>query len=330
MRIGVIGAGAVGGALAALLTRAGHDVEVTAHGSHLTAIREHGIRLSGRLGEYTAHVHAEETLTRPAELVIVATKAQDAATAIRENIATLRGMPVVVIQNGLDSLETAAKVSPRSDIVGGLAMFASSFLTDGIITITATGALFVGVTPGFSDVPARYAARILGDALPTTVLANFAGAQWSKLVVNQVNALPAITGQSVQEVVADRRLRRILTRSMRENVRIGFRSRVRFEKLQGLSRRLLRLFAIAPLWLGQALPIAMARRMGATPNPGSTLQSVKRGQATEIEHLNGAVVRAALAIGSTAPVNDALVTLVHEVEDTGRFFSADEVVARVP
>lgn len=329
MRIGVVGAGAVGGAIAALLSRVGHEVEVTARGEHLEAIQEHGILLSGAWGEYRAQVDAGELLTRGVELVIIATKAQDAADAISENLAVLRGIPLVVVQNGLDSLANAKEASPRSDIVGGLATFASSYLSPGRITVTTAGRLYLGVAPGESDVPARYAARILTEALPTTTVPNFTGAQWTKLIINMVNALPAITGTSVQEVVADRGLRRVMTASMRESVRVALRSRVHFETLQGLSHGRLRLFAALPLWLGQSLPRLMSRRIGATPNPGSTLQSIRRGQATEIDFLNGAVVRAARRIGRTAPVNAALVELVHEVEAKGSFFSPAEVVARV-
>lgn len=329
MRIGVVGAGAVGGAIAALLARIGHEVEVTARGEHLAAIQEHGILLSGAWGEYRAQVDAAEELTRGVELVIVATKAQDAAAAIRDNAAAIRGIPLVVIQNGLDSIAGAKAAAPRSDIVGGLATFASSYLSPGTITVTTAGHLYLGVAAPDSDVPARYAARILADALPTTTVPNFAGAQWTKLIINQVNALPAITGLSVQEVVADSGLRRIMTASMRENVRTGLARRVHFESLQGLSHRRLRLFGALPLWLGQALPLLMSRRIGSTPNPGSTLQSIRRGQATEIDYLNGAVVRAAQEIGREAPVNAALVALVHEVETRGSFFTPAEVVARV-
>ncbi|HRQ00256.1 MAG TPA: 2-dehydropantoate 2-reductase N-terminal domain-containing protein, partial [Terrimesophilobacter sp.] len=56
MRIGVIGAGAVGGTIAALLDRAGHEVEVTARGATIESIRRHGIRLSGGWGDHTARV----------------------------------------------------------------------------------------------------------------------------------------------------------------------------------------------------------------------------------------------------------------------------------
>lgn len=327
MRVGVIGAGAVGGAIAALLARAGHEVEVTARGAHLDAIRDHGIRLTGGWGDYVALVDASELLTRAPELVVVATKAQDAPAAIRENIRLLRGIPVVVVQNGLDGITNAKAAAPRSDIVGALATYATSYLSPGEITVTTTGPTYVGVD-GHDDLPARYVARILNEVMPTTVVPNFEGAQWTKLVINQVNALPAITGLSVQEVVASAPLRRIMTASMRENVRIGRKSRVRFEPLQGLGRRGLALFSILPIWAGQLLPMLMSKRIGATPNPGSTLQSIRRGQATEIDYLNGAVVRAAEAIGRTAPVNATLVELVHEVEASGAFLTPAEVVAR--
>ena len=328
MRIAVIGAGAVGGTLAAVLARAGHDLEVTARGQHLTAIREDGIQLDGAWGEYTADVLANEQLTRGAELVIVATKASDAPAAIAANISMLRGVPVIVIQNGLASLAAAPAASPHSAIVGGLATFATSYLSPGRITVTTAGLLYLGVVDGDSDVPARYAAHILSAVLPTTVVPNFAGAQWTKLAINQVNALPAITGLSVQEVIAHRGLRKIMTASMRENVRTGSASGIRFENLQGLSHRGLRLFAATPLWVGQILPLLMSRRIGATPNPGSTLQSIRRGQPTEIDYLNGAVVAAAQALGRHAPVNASLVTLVHEVEATGEFFTPAQVIER--
>ena len=74
------------------------------------------------------------------------------------------------------------------------------------------------ITEAGSPRDRKYAARILTEALPTSTVPNFTGAQWTKLVINMVNALPAITGTSVQEVVADRGLRRIMTASMRESV----------------------------------------------------------------------------------------------------------------
>ena len=326
MRIGVIGAGAIGGAIAALLARDGHDVEVTARGENLRAIQADGIRLTGGWGDFTATVGAAETLAHSPGLAIVATKAQDARAAILANGRLLNGIPVVVVQNGLESIAGTKPLLPRSDIVGALAMYASSLVEPGHIAITTTGTTYIG---GGSDLPARYAISILNDVMPTEPTFNFEGAQWTKLLVNQVNALPAITGLSVQEVIANPALRRILTRSMRENVRIGLASGIHFAPLQGLSATRLRLFLRAPLPLAESLPKLMARRMGSVPNPGSTLQSLRRERLTEVDYLNGAVVAAATKIGRTAPVNAAIVELVHEVEKSRVFLTAEQVAERI-
>lgn len=327
MRVAVIGAGAVGGTIAALLDRGGHEVEVTARGKNLAALRANGLALSGAWGDHLARLDANEKLTRAPQLAIVATKALDAAVALRDNAEWLRGIPVVVVQNGLRGITTARGALPRSDVVGGLALFAASYLSPGVVAVTTDGSTYLGNDGSGLDV--QYATGILGAVMPVMTTLNFAGAQWSKLIVNQINALPAITGLSAQATIADSGLRRVLTRSMREAVGVGVHTGIRFAKLQGLSHRILRVFRVLPVWLGQLLPLVMKWRMGATPNPGSTLQSIRRGQKTEIDYLNGAIVDAAVAAGRTAPVNAALVTMVHEVEASGVFLTPDEVVARI-
>jgi 2-dehydropantoate 2-reductase len=325
MRIAVIGAGAVGGAIAALLHGAGHEVEVTARGSHLGSVREDGIRLRGAWGDHDARVSANETLAAPADLVIVTTKAQDAAQALADNRVMVGGAPLLVVQNGLEGLETARVAVPSSPVVGGLAMFAASYLTPGEITITTAGTTYIG---GDATASATIE-RVLGAVMPVTRVDDFAAAQWTKLVVNQVNALPAITGLSVQEVIARPALRRVLTVSMCENVRVGHALGVRFASLGGLGDRTLRAFAAAPLWLAEQLPRRMRRRMGSTPNLGSTLQSIRRGQPSEIDFLNGAVVEAGVRAGVPTPVNALIVRLVHEVEASKAFIVPEVVAARV-
>jgi len=324
VRVGVIGAGAVGGTLAALLAKAGHDLTVTARGAAVAAIEADGIALSGAWGDHIGRVVAVPRLVGPVDLALVATKAADAAAAVTASAPALSGIPVVIVQNGLDGPETAAALLPGSRVLGGLALFAASLLAPGQVRVGTPGPLYVGPTSGDDEV-----VRLLAAAIPTVAAPDFAGMQWSKLVVNMVNALPAITGLSVQEVVADSRLRRVLTRSIQETVRVGRAGGVHFGRMNGLSDPLLRLVADLPGPLADGLPRLMARRMGAVPNPGSTLQSIRRGQPTEIDALNGAVVRRAADLGLAAPVNRALVALVHEVEESGRFLPADTVVRRV-
>ncbi|CAN5202304.1 2-dehydropantoate 2-reductase [soil metagenome] len=336
MRIAVLGAGAVGGTLAALLARQGHELEVTARGEQLAAIRAEGIQLDGGFGTHNARVAAGETLTRRPDLVILATKAQDAAGALAGSLATIEGVPLLVVQNGIGGLKDAGELLPTSTVYGGLALFAASYLSPGRVTVTAPLPLIIGTVPSVEERAAgtlhetiTWLAEILRPAIPIEITPDIEGAQWTKLLINHVNALPAITGLSVQQIVADAGTRRVMTASMRETVRLVRRIGVRFAAVQGVSGAVLNLIGVAPLAVGQAFPRLLARRMGDVPNPGSTLQSIRRGRLTEIDFLNGAVVTAAREHGLTAPINAQIVDLVHEVERTGVFLTPAQVADRV-
>ncbi|WEO78391.1 ketopantoate reductase family protein [Cryobacterium sp. SO2] len=328
MRIAVIGAGALGGTFATLLSQAGHDVTVTARGAGLAAIREHGIRLEGGFGRAHARPAALQRLTDTPELALVCTKAQDAEAAITDNAAALDGAAVIVIQNGLDGVNTARRLLPRSDCFGALSIIAANYTEPGLVTVTTAAPTYLGRGTGAADDATRHWQAVLNGAVPSQAIDNFVGSQWTKLVVNMLNALPAITGLSVQEVVANPGLRRVMTLSMREAVRVGMRRGISFGAMQALGDRRLRAFSRLPAWAGQVLPLMMRARMGTVPNLGSTLQSVTRGQRTEVDYLNGAVVREAAVAGVPAPVNSRLTALVHEVEERGSFLGPAEVLAR--
>ncbi|AWB85948.1 ketopantoate reductase family protein [Mycetocola zhujimingii] len=336
MRVAVIGAGALGCTFAALLDRAGHDVTLVARGAQLEAVSASGIHLNGGFGDWqTTKLVAVPRLETPPtpggdfDLVFLAVKAQDTATAIAEHGGAIDGTPVIVVQNGLDGVDTVSKSLVDSSCVGALSIVAASYLEPGSVRVTTPATTYIGRGTGDPDAEVRRIEAELGDALRLTAIGNFVGAQWTKLLVNQLNALPAITGLSVQEVVADRTLRLIMTRSMRETVRVGAATGIRFGSIQGLGNLRLRFFARLPVVLGQALPARFASRMGPVPNPGSTLQSIRRGQRTEIDFLNGAVVRQARLVGRRAPVNETLTALVHEVEKTGVFFTPRQVADAV-
>jgi 2-dehydropantoate 2-reductase len=329
VRIGIIGAGALGGTFAALLARAGHDVEVTARGAGLEAIRAHGVRLSGGYGDMHAQVDVAEALTVRPELVLVCTKAQDAAAAIEVNAAMIDGVTVVVVQNGLEGVDTAARLLPASSCMGLLSIIAANYTEPGVVRVTTKATSYLGRGDGPPDADCARIAALLSSAVPVVAIGGFRGAQWTKLIVNMLNAVPAIVGRSVQDVIDDRRLRLVVAASMRETVRVGMARGVRFGALQGLGNRRLRLFARLPVWAGQVLPWFMRVRMGDVPNLGSTQQSVRRGQPTEIDFLNGVVVREASIAGLTAPINAALTALVHEVESTGTHLPTERVLAIV-
>jgi 2-dehydropantoate 2-reductase len=329
VRIGVIGAGALGGTFAALLGEAGHAVTVTARGDHLAAIRADGIRLDGAYGSATARVTAAEALPEAPDLALLAVKAQDAATAAAQNAAALVGVPLAVVQNGVEGPQALAAVLPSTPTIGAASMIAASYLTPGTITVTAAGVTVLAAGTA-SDAEVDTAAGVLGAVVEVRVAADLAGVQWSKLVVNQLNAAPAITGLSLQEAIGSPPLTAAISAAMRETIRVARAEGVRLDGLPALPPSLVHALDRLPLPLAAAvLRRGVLERMGDVPNPGSTLQSIRRGRPTEIDHLSGAVVAAGRRRGVPTPVNERIVALVHEAAASGRFLSPDEAAQRL-
>lgn len=331
MRIGVIGAGGVGGAFAAKLQEAGYDVSVAARAWTADAIRENGLRLTGEFGSVTAHFESVSTaLPDGVELAILATKVHDAELALGANSEQLVGVPLVVMQNGLGGLAIASRMLRRSTgIYGGLTLFAVTNLGQGRIHVTAPGETYLGFGRGHPTAEAREIAAELDRGLPTRAVDNFRGAAWTKLLINHVNAIPAITGKSVQEVSADPALCRLLTRSMRETISVGRALGVKFAPLGKLSIVDIRALEHLPLGLAAAVPRRLGASFGPQPNYASTLQSIRRGQPTEIDELNGRIAALGREHNVPTPVNRMLTALVHRVARTGQFLSSGVLVRLV-
>lgn len=329
MRIGVVGAGAIGGALAALLDRAGDEVTVTARGPHLDAIRQRGIRLTGGWGNHVARVAAGPVLPERPDLALLTVKAQHAREAAAAHAAVLAGVPTVVIQNGLAGPRALHDLLPATPLIGGLSLIAAQHLEPGLVAVTAANPT---VLASDTAPPAelRAAAAALARAVPVLLAPDLVAAQWAKLVVNQLNAAPALTGLAAQEALAFPALRTAVAAAMRETARVARVAGIRPGGLPGLtpsvSRRLL---TLPPVLTGRLVAARMVAGMGAVPNLGSTLQSIRRGVPSEIDHLSGAVSAEGRRLGVPTPVNDRIVALVHEVESTRRFLPAAEAAARL-
>ncbi|HLP22829.1 MAG TPA: ketopantoate reductase family protein [Microbacteriaceae bacterium] len=324
MRIGVIGAGAMGGLLAARLSDAGHAVQVVARGTHRDAIAENGLRLRGAFGEVTCRPRVVDALDS-VELVLVCVKLHDSEAALRAHAAGIGTAPVVLIQNGVEGFALARSILPQAPLFGGISLIAANFTEPGLVTVTNPGPVLVGRGYGPADAETEAIAGVLADAVPARAIANFEGATWTKLVFNMANAIPAITGLSVQQVGAHPWLARVPAAAMREAARVGLARGVQFGKLEGISPDVITSIAEQPARETVPFVRASAGDMGDTPNLASMLQSVRRGRPTEVDFLNGAVVRFGSERGVPTPVNAVLTKMVHRVERTGRAFAPNRL-----
>jgi 2-dehydropantoate 2-reductase len=131
----------------------------------------------------------------------------------------------------------------------------------------------------------------------------------------------------MNQVYADVSLRRLAVGLMREGLRVIDRANIRLESLPDVSAGLTRLINWMPSGIAGRIVAAKLRQMTTTwPLWGSTLQSIQRGRPTEIDYLNGEIVELGKRYGEATPLNTRIVEMVHQVERTGQFLSADELL----
>lgn len=303
----------MGGLLAARLQLAGHEVQLVARGTHGALIAKHGLELRGGFGNATVPLTVVEQLDS-VDLALLCVKLQDSASALATHAGGIGPAPTVLVQNGIDGFRIARAFLATDQLFGAISLIAANYTADGLITVTNPSDILLGRGTGPADAESQRIASVLNDAVPTSAINEFEGAMWTKLVFNMVNAIPAITGMSVQEVGNNPWLVRLPAAAMREAAAIGRSAGIAFGRIHSIDAELIEAIATQSLRDTAAFVRTSAGDMGEVPNLASMLQSVRRGKPTEVDFLNGAVVRVAESIGQTAPINHALTSLVHRVE----------------
>ena len=295
----------------------------------LEAVRREGLGLTGGWGEHVARVAAAETLTGRPELALLTVKAQDADAAARANAAALAGVPVVVVQNGLGGPRVLHDALPDSPLIGAASLIAAQFVTPGTVTVTGPNVTVLAADTA-SAAELRGAAGVLRRVAPVSIASDLVGLQWSKLVVNQLNAAAAVTGLPAQSALASPTLRAAIAAAMRETVLVARAAGVALSGLPGLTPGVVAMIRLAPPAVtGRFVTDRMVAGMGGVPNLGSTLQSIERGRPTEVDFLSGAVVAEGERFGVRTPINRRIVALVHEAAASHVFLLPDEAARRL-
>ena len=326
-KIAILGAGAIGSSLGGLLRHAGQDVLLVGRAPQVAAIRAKGLHVDGVLGSFDVQVDATEKLQTPPDLAFLTVKSQDLLTTLAEYKDLLSNAPVVLFQNGVRGDEIIASVLPQKERIASVVVnMAANFLTPGEVTIVNAQALVIGRPFAPNDAALLEIAAILRHALPVVVSNNIRGAHWMKLLVNLNNALPAMTNLSSHDVYRDAYLTRLAILAMREGIETIDSAGIALESLPSFPIAVARMIRLVPLGLAGHLVSFMVRRQETRwPLLGSTLQSIRRGRPTEIDYLNGEVVRLGRQVNVPTPINLAMVELVHQVESGDRFLSTDEI-----
>jgi 2-dehydropantoate 2-reductase len=329
--IAFMGAGAIGSYLGAFLTRAGYrPTLIDPWPEHIEAMKSGGLRASGSQGDFTVEVEAlhlgeVQRVARPFDIVFISMKSYDtewAATFMKGYLAPTGFM--VCAQNGIND-ETIARIVGYERTVG----CTISSITVGMV---GPGHVFRGGPPGRErghDVfrvgelngilspRVNLVAEMLDNVDGSRATTNIWGERWSKLATNCMgNALSAMSGLGADELAQRTpKFSPLRDQVAREVVSVGLALGVNIEPIGGRP---------AASWLEASPPPQPADRpappaRAAAPAGGpswqtSTLQDVIKGRKTEIDYLNGYVSARGREAGIRTPVNDAIVTVLKEVE----------------
>jgi len=310
MRICVVGAGSIGGVIAAGLAATDAEVSVLARGATLRTIQASGLRVESGSGEVVAKLTASDDGAELGEqdVVVVAVKAQALPAAV-PGIVPLLGPETAVLStlNGvpwwffdgfggpcagrhLDSVDPGGRVAaalPVSRVIGGTVHMSASSPEPGVVRRHSGNGLIIGSPDGAPSAPVSQLAAVLREAgFDITVSARIREDIWYKLWGNlTVNPVSALTGATADQILADDLVRVFCESAMVETREIGARIG-------------------CPIGQTPADRNAVTRKLGRFRT--SMLQDADAGRGLELDALTGAVREIGTVVGVPTPYVDAL------------------------
>ncbi len=319
MRAAIYGAGAMGSALGAFISRAGADVElISRNAGHITAMKRNGVRVLCGGEEFTVPVKAllPDEMTGVYDVVILMTKQRDNARIAEYIVPFLSGCGVIcTAQNGLPE-DSVAEIAGRERTLGCVVSWGAELIADGTVKLTSSPDKLTFTTgSAYGENPAAYAvAALLSLMGRVSVEKNFLGARWAKLAVNSAfSPLSALSGRTFGELSADKRTRALVQLLLKEAFDASEAAGVKMGAIQGHDiKKLLDYRGSLRKKISFALiPLAM-KKHGAIVS--GMYRDLAAGRPCDVDFLNGKVLEAAVRGGISAPVNRAVIELIHSAE----------------
>jgi 2-dehydropantoate 2-reductase len=301
MKIVIVGPGAIGCLFAAFLSKSKEEVWLLDKNKERAAsIRQQGIIVEGISGNWQADVKttADSKEIETADLIIISVKSYDTKGAILQAKSLVGdNTRVLTLQNGIGNIEIIGEVVRSDKVIGGVTNLGSTLIGIGTVRHAGRGETVIGRIDGKIPVELRSIREIFNQiGLETRISRDIKSLLWSKLIINVgINALTAITRLNNGKLIEFEGTRKILREAVTEAVRVAKRKKIK-------------LIYDDPLAKVEAVCEA------TSANVSSMLQDIIRKKRTEIDFINGVIVRQAQELGIAAPVNSILVDMVKTIE----------------
>lgn len=301
MKIVIVGPGAMGSLLASFLAKSKEDIWLLDKKSdRASRINSGGISIEGVSGEW--QVKARSTVDAKeigeTELVIICVKSYDTKEAIMAAKPVIcPKTKVLTLQNGIGNVEILSEVVGGEKVIGGVTNLGATLIEPGKVRHAGKGETIIGRIDGKIPAELRTIREIfIKSGLETRISKDIKGTLWSKLIINAgINALTAITRLNNGRLIEFDGTRKILREAVTEATKVAKRKRIK-------------LIYDDPLAKVEAVCEATAA------NVSSMLADILKRKRTEIDYINGVIVRQGQELGIPVPVNSVLVDLVKTIE----------------
>ena len=301
MNLLIVGPGAMGCLFAARLKNAGNDVTLLDHNKkRARKINKQGISVNGVSGKYTVQIPTMAgNVPFSPDFIFICVKSNDTRAA-GESVSSCVGADtkIVTLQNGLGNIEILSNIFKDEKVLGGVTAQGATLLGEGSIRHAGEGETIIG-PKGKEEDSAEKLASILNNAgFKTHLTDNVEELIWGKLIINTgINALTAITRLRNGRLPITSGTRDIMADAVREAVTVAEAKGINLPYKDPLNR---------------VIKVCEATK----ENVASMLQDVLKERITEVEMINGAIVREGDKLGIPAPVNRTLTNLVKTIQDT--------------
>ncbi len=312
MKYAVIGLGAVGSIIAGLLSKNNENVILIGKKTQIEQIKKNGLKISTNQSETiieNLNLSSKFASVEKVDILFVCVKSQDTKKLFLELKEFLKEETVIVsLQNGVRNAEIINKIV-KNKVLSSVVLFNAVYKKPGNVDLSIRGGILLEDDKKYSKIIDEL---FKNTDVKITLVENIKSYQWSKLILNLQIAVTALTGQTIKESIINKDSRKILAETMSEGVKIVDKSGVKLEKLPGLDpkKMIKRLNMLNSIFLRIG-----SKFLGVSKNARNSMwQSLARNKKTEIDFINGEIVKLAERNNLEAPINEKLVKYVKQAE----------------
>ena len=319
-KILMIGPGAIGGTTAALIAKAGYDITIVANREETTKqIKETGIKITGILGNHLVKMKAVTKITDLRgyfDLVFIATKAYDMPKVARKILPYINKNSLIVsMQNGICTEQLAVIVGEQRT-VGCVIGFGATMVERGHLHITSYGSFIIGSIAKENRPDLSIIQNILKNVFPTMISDDIFSHLYSKLIINScITSLGAICGLKLGAMLKIKTARNIFIAIVKEAIIVADAANIKVPPYANKIDyyKLVKGTTICSNFRRHLIIKMVGQKYKNLKS--SSLQSLERGQLTEIDYFNGYIVSKGEEYGINTPVNFQLINMIKQIEN---------------